>query len=190
MVKPLRTKYWRKGNTFFATMKSNRGKNVTLKFDASDYDPIGGTIEVTEKRAFRKGATHGIRIYKKQVKAQFVDGELRLGRTVKGSSQKIKEVEYRFSGDSRIENGFDSLMSSLRMYGGASPDEVKELYDMWDGLTNRQKRQFYSDYQNSYIVMEYGSDAINESKVDFADDRAYYTEIKSILTDIVGGSME
>lgn len=186
MGKPLRTKYWRKGNTFFGTMKSNRGKNVTLKFDLGDYDRENGTIKVTEKRTFRKGAEHGIRVYTKTVKATVVDGVLRLGRTVKDSSKKIKEVTYRFSGDSRIENGFDSLMSSLRMYGGASPEEVQRLYDMWDTLTPKQKREFYAEYQQSYIVTEYGSDAINESKVDFEDDRAYYTTIEKILTEIVG----
>jgi len=185
MVKGLRTQYWRKGNTFFGTMKSNRGKNVTLKFNAEDYDPIAGTIEVTEKRQFRRGDKHGTRTYTKTVKARMVDGAIVLGRTVKGSSQKIKEVVYRFSGDSRLESGFDTLMHGLRTNGGATPDEVKNLYDMWDSLTPKQKQEFYANYNASQIVLDYGSDTINEGKIDFADDRAYFELIRDLLTELV-----
>ena len=183
MAKGLRTQYWKKGKKLFASRPTNRGGASTITFTPESFDPINNVVYATEHRQYRSKGKHGMRIYNKVYKAKIVNGEIRLGREVAGTSKKVREFEFQHTGDSRLEMGFDSLMSGLK-FGGIPQDQIDYLYKMWNDLTPTQKRAFYGLYGTSALVMEYGSDTINEYKVDFSDDNAYYELIKGLLTEV------
>ena len=192
--------FWTKGKTFLASMKSNRGKTVTLKFRAEDYDPIRGIVKVTENRQFRKGATHGIRKYEREYYAHKVQREVKrrdgklitvtdivIGRAVKDSGKFQYEVAYDYAGDSRLETGFDSLITGLRDHGGLTGEKAQELYEIWNSLSNKQKIKFYQEYNASEIVKEYGSDGINESKMS-VETTDYKTLVEETLKEVMAGA--
>jgi len=192
--------FWTKGKTFLASMKSNRGKTVTLKFRAEDYDPIRGVVKVSENRQFRKGATHGIRKYEREYYAHKIQKEVKrrdgktitvtdivLGRAVRGSGKFQYEVAYELAGDSRLETGFDSLITGLRDHGGLSAEKANELYEIWNSLSNKQKIKFYQEYNASEIVKEYGSDGVNESKMT-VETKDYKTLVEETLKEVMAGA--
>lgn len=177
--------------TQYAFQRTNRGRMVTIKWNKKDYDPVEGTLRVTEYRPFRKGSVHGQRVYTKTVKPKFdANGNIvSLGRTVKGSSvlDTERSTIYTWNGDSRLENGFDSLMTNLRVNGAVPPERIADFYRKWNNLNNSQKRAFYDAYQSSSIVLEYGSDGINESKIQVEGDEGAYTElIDDLLNELTG----
>ena len=192
--------FWTKGKTFLASMTSNRGKTVTLKYTAKDYDPIRGVVKVTENRQFRKGATHGIRKYEREYYAHKVQREVKrrdgkivtvtdivVGRAVKGTGEFQYEVSYDYAGDSRLETGFDSLITGLRDHGGLTGEKAQELYEIWNSLSNKQKIKFYQDYNANEIVKEYGSDGINESKMT-VQTTDYKTLVEETLKEVMAGA--
>ena len=174
-----------------AVQKTNRGGFVTIKWDKKDYDPIAGTLKVTEYRPYRKGGVHGQRVYTKTVRPTFdANGNIvSLGRTVKGSSvlDESRSTNYTWNGDSRLENGFDALMTSLRANGAVPPERIIDFYRRWNNLTNAEKRAFYDAYQSSSIVLEYGSDGINESKIQVEGDEGAYVELIDDLLNKLSG---
>ena len=193
MGRPIKDEYGKEKVrvTQSAVQRTNRGGYVTIKWDKKDYDPIKGELKVTEYRPYRKGAIHGQRVYTKTVKPTFdANGNMvSLGRTVKGSSvlDENRSTVYTWNGDSRLENGFDALMTNLRVNGAVPTEKIADFYRRWNNLNNSQKRAFYDAYQSSSIVLEYGSDGINESKIQVEGDEGAYTElIDDLLNELTG----
>ena len=175
-----RTQVWRVGNK---TLFSNKlGTGVVQSFDVAK-----GIARVSFNRDITTdvGKT-GTTTFEYEVKAKIVDGEIQIGRTIKGSSRKIKTTEYRFSGLSRIDNGFMSLMSDLKL-SGVSQARIDNMLYTWDNLSESDKIDFFKRYNSSSIVLTYGSDAINENINDvsvYGDDNGYAEVIEEILDEI------
>lgn len=112
---------------------------------------------------------------------QTADGRVEIdyvGTFIKVNGEKttrtIVNTPLRYTGTSRMEVGFDSLMGQLRM-NGVPQSQVQEFVNIWESLTDKQKIDFYARYHNDSIVTTYGSDAINESKMEVTT--ATYAEV-------------
>ena len=84
---------------------------------------------------------------------------------------------------SRLNNGFMTLMTELRM-AGVSEDRIRYLTNLFESLSDQDKVKFFNDYQQSDLVLTYGSDAIKETD-QATDGNAYADTIQNILERIV-----
>ena len=155
----------------------------------TSYDPFNNTGEIElNLRIEENGRVSGVRTYTYKVKnLRIKDGKITsLGNIIKDSGKFEKEVRYRYGGMSRLNNGFMTLMTELRMSEKVSEDTIRYLTNLFESLSDQDKVKFFREYQASDIVMTYGSDAIKET--DQATDGGAYAEaIQDILEKIVKG---
>ena len=144
------------------------GKDVLAKITPND-DLKTATVRISQK--YMKDGQARLSTFEGTVQnyklKQTPEGRVEIGyigQFVKGSTSTIVNTALRFTGTSRMEVGFDSLMGQLRMNGVPS-EKVKEFVDRWELLTDKQKVEFFAQYHKSNLVVLYGSDAIHESKM-------------------------
>lgn len=152
----------------------------------TSYDPFTNTGEIELNiRIEENGRVSGVRTYTYKVKnLRIKDGKITsLGNIIKNSGKFEKEVRYRYGGMSRLNNGFMTLMTELRM-AGVSEDKIRYLTNLFECLSDQDKVKFFNDYQQSDLVLTYGSDAIKETD-QATDGNAYADTIQRILERIV-----
>ena len=152
----------------------------------TSYDPFTNTGEIQiNYKTEANGRVIGVRTHSYKVKnLKIKNGNIEsIGHIVKGSGTLQKEVRYRFGGIDRLSNGFDTLMTELRMTG-VSEDRIRYLTNIFDSLTTQDKIKFFNEYHQSYISQTYSSDAIMEPDYP-TDDNAYAQTIQGILEEIV-----
>ena len=145
------------------------GKDVLAKITPND-DLKTATVRISQK--YMKDGQARLSTFEGTVQnyklKQTADGRVEIGyvgQFVKDSTRTIVNTALRFTGTSRMEVGFDSLMGQLKM-NGVSDAKIKEFTAKWELLTDAQKVEFFALYHKSNLVVLYGSDAIHESKMD------------------------
>lgn len=146
----------RETNFLFKTA-NGYGKVMTETFKPGT-QPNKGTVDILMH--YKEGSVE--KVFKQTVYVSNISGgweNFTIGRTVKGSSVKIRETVLRFNGLSRVENGFSTLMEELRA-GGISPEIIQDLYNQWDFMSESDKIKFFSMYHFESQGRVYSSDAI------------------------------
>lgn len=104
------------------------------------------------------------------------------GRAV--TTVELKRTAYHTNGGSRLDNGFDSLMTELRI-GGIPQSYIDGLTTLWDGLSDKAKANVFNAYRTHGSIIMYGSSAIQDTNIssmgDILDSQAYYEIIRKLV---------
>lgn len=107
------------------------------------------------------------------------------GRQV--TTVEYNRVAYHTDGSNRLDNGFDSLMTELRM-SGVPVSHIEGLTTLWDSLSDEQKAQVFNAYRNDANIVMYGSSAIRDTSfTDILKPMDYYNIVRKLVEKQVVG---
>lgn len=94
-------------------------------------------------------------------------------------------VAYEWTASTRVDNGAKSLANQFRAEG-LNGDEIDDVMNMFDSLSNKDKGEVWNEYRKSSTVGTYGSGSFDETVSIHTDAKAYFQAFKSAVEKVKG----